>query len=192
MRWGAIVLAALVLAQSGNARGDDVATARARFQAGTTYYNAGQYDLAIHEYEASYRLSAAPGLLFNIAQAYRLKGDAARALDYYQRFVAARPDSPIASEARGYIDEMQRLLAESKPAPKPATATTTPPLASPSTITLTAPAPAPQRATPFYRKWWPWAIAGGVVVIGIGIGIGVANSPPNFHQTFPDVGPGAH
>ncbi len=50
------------------------ATAVAAYEAALKHYNLAEYELAIDEFKTAYRLTQAPELLYNIAQAYRLKG----------------------------------------------------------------------------------------------------------------------
>src|SRR5215831_2508898 len=75
---------ALVLAagSSSVARGSaDVAIeARQHFELGQKYFSAGDYEAAIGEFKRAYVISPAPGLLFNIAQAYRARKDNEQAL----------------------------------------------------------------------------------------------------------------
>jgi len=83
--------------------------AEALFHKGEEFFRQKRYDDAIAAYQEAYRLSALPALLLNIAQAYRLKGDARKAIANYQQFVAAAPDHEFAAEARVLI---ARLTAE--------------------------------------------------------------------------------
>ena len=81
--------------------------AKALFKQGRAYYDAGAYALAIKEYRKAYRLTPRPLLLFNIGQAYRLKGDKAQAIVTYQRFLAVVSEGTIAEEARNHIAALQ-------------------------------------------------------------------------------------
>lgn len=96
----AIVLVAL---HHGSARAD---SAEELFDAGQRAYDGGDYALAIGRWEESFRLSKEPGLLFNIAQAYRRAGNCTRALSSYQQFVASDPSS----DRRQLADELVREL----------------------------------------------------------------------------------
>lgn len=98
-----IVVLAVLLGGVRIAAADPAADARAHFQAGETHYRAARYQEAITEYEAAYAAEPLPALLFNIAQAYRLDGKAAQAIDYYQRFLDASPDGRAAEAARAHI-----------------------------------------------------------------------------------------
>lgn len=87
-------------ARAGDAPGDTKLQARAHFSAGTTFYEAGSYDKAIAEYDEAYRLLPLPDFLFNIGQAYRLKGDDRRAISYYQRYLDAKPSGALRRRAQ--------------------------------------------------------------------------------------------
>jgi iron complex outermembrane receptor protein len=145
--------------------------ARAHFRAGTAFYDAGVYDKAIAEYENAYRLVSLPDMLFNIGQAYRLKGDARKALTYYQSYIAAKSTGPVSDQARAHIRELtgkvlpppdaqppttppEPLLApaghEPPAAETPAASTTMPqePEVAPSVSAPTSPAAGPTELTP--------------------------------------------
>jgi tetratricopeptide (TPR) repeat protein len=47
----------------------------------------GEHDQAVELFERSFLLSREPLLVYDIAQAYRLKGDCASALDHYRRYL---------------------------------------------------------------------------------------------------------
>jgi len=55
-----------------------------------------------------------PELLFNIAQAYRLKGDAKRALEMYKRFIEVIPDGQIADQARTNIAALTKQISDAE------------------------------------------------------------------------------
>src|SRR5262252_8044490 len=99
-----ILIAALFLAPPTEAQKKE---AKAHFEQGRSFYDAGAYDDALREYQAAYKLMPAPQFLFNIAQCYRLKGDKQNAIDYYQKFLDKAPDSPVADEARDYIAKLK-------------------------------------------------------------------------------------
>src|SRR5262249_40518497 len=75
---------------SGNDR-----EARRLFDEGQRHYNLGEYEQAIAQFKEDYRLSEAPLLLFNIAQAYRLlgPGNCDPALQFYARYLRADPQT---------------------------------------------------------------------------------------------------
>src|SRR5262252_1876052 len=67
--------------------------AREFYSRGQIHYSLGEYDQAVAAFRRAYELSAAPGLLFNIAQAHRLNGQCKEALAVYRHFTRLVPDS---------------------------------------------------------------------------------------------------
>jgi len=80
-----LAVAAALTCVPGPARADDEATEQARqhYLKGTKYFDLGQWDDAIAEYRDAYKLRSDPAFLFNLATAYRRKGDLQPALDLY-------------------------------------------------------------------------------------------------------------
>lgn len=162
---------------------EDKLKARPHFERGQAAYNAGRYDDAIAEYLRAYDFAPAPALLFNVAQALRLKGDKPRALDYYRKFLeAARSDDAksqrVREEAQGHADRLARELGQSGPASAP--------IAAPTAVTAAEPvATNPAAATtlpPAQDEGRPGAslrIAGiatgiaGLVTLGMGVKFGL-------------------
>ncbi|HEY2745541.1 MAG TPA: tetratricopeptide repeat protein [Polyangia bacterium] len=82
-------------APSASSSGDDIDIAKAHFNTGQTYYEHGRFADAAREFEEAYRLSPKAPLLYNVGKSYDGSNDFARALDAYQRFLAAAPpDNP--------------------------------------------------------------------------------------------------
>jgi tetratricopeptide (TPR) repeat protein len=75
--------------------------ARRHFDLGQRRFNLGDFDGAIDEFKRAYEISPVPDLLFNIAQAYRAKKDAAQALFFYQTYLR---EDPQGSE-RAYVEQ---------------------------------------------------------------------------------------
>jgi tetratricopeptide (TPR) repeat protein len=102
----AIVAAVLAVLHHGSAQAE---SAEELFDEGQHAYDANDYARAIDRWESSYQLSKEPGLLFNIAQAYRRAGNCTQALSSYRQFVTADPTS----DRRPLADELVRELAAS-------------------------------------------------------------------------------
>src|SRR5207237_8944824 len=75
-------------------------------------HDAGNHAEAIRAWQASYVMSPAPLLLFNIGQAYRLSGDCTHALEHYDRYLRAQPKP----ENHAELDD---AVAQCKPKPTP-------------------------------------------------------------------------
>jgi len=76
------------------------------------YFDAGQYDDAIMEFQASYRLDKKPVTLFKIASAYYKNTDYTAAVEYYQKYLDATPDGPLAQEAIDFSADAKQQLAD--------------------------------------------------------------------------------
>lgn len=87
------------------------------YQEGQGAYDERRYDAALALWQRSYELSQLPGLLFNLAQAYRLRGDdgdCARAVESYRKFLQLDPGSPRRAIAESWIRALEKCA---KPAP---------------------------------------------------------------------------
>ena len=143
----ASLLATLVLVLASPARGDESVTEQAKqhYETGSKQYDLGHWDDAIQEYEKAYELRPDPNFLYNLAQAYRRKGDAKRALDLYRNYLVKTPKSPLRAEVEERIKSLQKQIDEAssaKPALPGLEPTATPPGPPASPAVGAAPAPA--------------------------------------------------
>jgi tetratricopeptide (TPR) repeat protein len=100
------------------ARKDDAETlkkARDLTRAGLERFESGDYDSAIAHFRAAYALLPAAKLLYNMAQAERLKGDMKSACENYRAFLALEPEGRLSALAREHCE--QCLEAQPPPAP---------------------------------------------------------------------------
>lgn len=97
-------------AAAADAGQDLTPTARELSDQALRQYQQGEFDAAIESFMGAFALSNNPGLLFNVAQAYRLKGDCERARDYYQRYLGAVPETPIKPSLERRVAEMEACL----------------------------------------------------------------------------------
>jgi hypothetical protein len=175
-----------------------VEEARRLYAEGLQRYKDGAYDEAIEKLNASYLRVPAPGLLYDLAQAQRLKGDCQRALALYRQYLASPGTDAVRTFAAERAAEMEACLATRAVAPSsPATAPVSPAIApalpatttaSPATASL-APPPvrrAPEPAVPIVvagaasegsggtraarrrRSTWAWGIATAVLTATTG------------------------
>lgn len=80
------------------------------YETGQQAYDERRYDAALLAWNRSYELSRLPGLLFNIAQAYRLRGlpgDCAKASAGYREFIQLDPQSTQRATAEGFLRELE-------------------------------------------------------------------------------------
>lgn len=99
-----LVALALVVSQARAIAGP---SAEELYSQGQAAYDAANYVTAIVKWTQSYELSSAPELLFDVAQAYRLHGDCAHALDTYKRFIQIDPTSAQRVLAADFVRELQ-------------------------------------------------------------------------------------
>src|SRR5262245_13292871 len=129
---GVLLLASSALAQptppAGETAGEDKkAEAKRLYEEGLKHYNLGEYDSAIAKFKSAYAISSAVGLLFNIAQSYRLKKDWEQASTFYLTYLRLKPDAPNRSDVEQRIAEMQKMIEEAKAMEKKPPAGTVPP-----------------------------------------------------------------
>jgi tetratricopeptide (TPR) repeat protein len=88
--------------------------ARRAYDDGTKFYNLGDFDRAISNYRKAFEIKPEPVFLYNIAQAYRLKGDLRQAVFFYKSYLRASPNADNRAEVEGRIKEMDALLDKHK------------------------------------------------------------------------------
>ncbi|HVU51969.1 MAG TPA: tetratricopeptide repeat protein, partial [Polyangia bacterium] len=89
-----LALAVALAVLPSMARADDTQRAKEFFQQGTTYFNLGDFDKAIEAFQEAYKAKPDPLFLYNIGQAYRLKGDAGKAIFFYKGYLRNAPKAP--------------------------------------------------------------------------------------------------
>jgi len=94
------------------------AEARLLYAEGKTQYASGRYVEAIVLFERAYTLSGAPALLFNLAQAHRLAGDAhcTEALTLYHSYLDALPRAENRREVLERIAQLEQCVARTNEA----------------------------------------------------------------------------
>ena len=84
--------------------------ARKLAEHGREMHQRGQYDRAITAFKEAYVIAPSPGLLFNIAQAYRLQGNCEDAVLMYKRFLQTGPDPGARSVAEQHLGTVERCV----------------------------------------------------------------------------------
>jgi tetratricopeptide (TPR) repeat protein len=152
MRAALLVLAILVVSATPArpALAADAATEEARrhFLRGQQLFEVARWDEAAAEFEQAYAARNDPTFIYNMAQAYRRKGDAKRALELYKNYLIKAPKSPQRAEVEERIAALQKQVEDAEraartTAPAPVAA---PPPAPAAVPELPAPAPLPAQA----------------------------------------------
>jgi tetratricopeptide (TPR) repeat protein len=167
MRAALLVLVALflgfgLLSTSALAADSSTEEARKHFQKGQQLFDVGRWDEAAEAFERAYSARNDPTFIYNMAQAYRRKGDAKRALELYKNYLIKAPKAAQRAEVEERIAALQKQVEESDrsgkslaptptPAPVPAPVVDPAPLPVPAPATVYDPAPAPApAAAPMY------------------------------------------
>jgi tetratricopeptide (TPR) repeat protein len=154
-----LVCAIVVALAAGHAAADEPAArlgpARQLSDEGLAHFQERRYDEAIVAFQASYAIAPLPQLTFNLAQAFRLKGDCPRAAEHYRRYLREAPDAANRALVEQHLRALDRECGTppvSKPvvaAPAavpvaPAAKPPNPPTALPSVPTPLAPSHRPR------------------------------------------------
>lgn len=174
---------------------------RAQYTLARELSRSGNLEEALAAYETAYQRRPVPILLYNIGRLHHRMRHYADAVRYYSRYLEtqAQEEAEQRARARQYLEDATKELQQG-PAPSRAPSPE-PPLVAPEqqpaapaqpAVRKTAEPPAspvaPEPAaalekgrTPLYKRWWLWAIVGGVVVagaLGVGLGVGLGGSQP--------------
>jgi tetratricopeptide (TPR) repeat protein len=199
-----LVMAATAVAAEPAIPGDR-AKARELYRRATQHYNLAEYQQALEAFKEGYRNFEDPIFLFNIGQCERQLDHKVEAVRFYRAYLRNKPDAPNRNEVNALITRLDSAIAEDQAArrmPPPSPAPGEGPLFTPPATGTTAPAPAtsaPAVATsagtndradkPLYKKWWLWAIVGGVAAgAAVGLGVGLGTSKPSTPSTTTDLG----
>ena len=77
------------------------------YEQGNTHYDLAEYDQAIDSFKEAYKLSKKPAFIYNIAQAYRQKGDCENALKSYKNYLRLAPKGEFSNAARQDLADLQ-------------------------------------------------------------------------------------
>jgi outer membrane protein OmpA-like peptidoglycan-associated protein len=84
------------------------AAAQDLFAKGEQAYQAGDFDLAVQYFLGAYAHMPSPALLYNVAQAYRMKGDRKQAIYYYEQYLTDAPKGPVAAQVRRQLAGLRK------------------------------------------------------------------------------------
>lgn len=202
-RWAACIAVTVALATAPAVEvwaqpESDRQQAQEHWRKARIHYDLAEWDRAIEELKAGYKLMQEPDFLFNIAQAYRLKGDCDQALVFYDTYRRAttpadrrRDLDALMTETRACIDKggaapadrsaerpeltTKAPVTEAPPPSEPPPVTRPTPAPVPAPLPVTTPGPATPRDDdrPRSRRWI--AIASG------GAGVAMAVTGAVFH-----------
>lgn len=107
---GSVPIAA---AQGGAGAGAQPAeSAREAFRRGEAAYSAGNYEVAIREWNSAYQSDPRPRIQFNLSQAYERMGQLENAIQALETFLnSGDPDDPTYSDANARLAALRQRLA---------------------------------------------------------------------------------
>jgi len=89
---------------------DERARAAAHFKQGQAFFQNGDFDRAIAEYQAAYELSKEPLLIFNIALCHDRSKRPEPALAAFRRYLELSPEGDVADEAREDVARLAPIV----------------------------------------------------------------------------------
>jgi tetratricopeptide (TPR) repeat protein len=210
-----LLCAVLLLAGAAHAASASETAARAAALEAKKAFDLGDFAKAIEQYEAAYKLKAAPGLLFNLGQSHRRAGHFDRATFYFRRYLETNPPAAQAKATEDVLAEVEAQLAgkqadqteqQRKEAErlaledqrKHAAAEQQRELelekarlevvnATERKLALEAALKQQPPPLPVYQRWWFWT-AIGVGVAGAAVtATAIATAPQPIQTTFPDI-----
>ena len=176
MKTGALTLAAVLTAASvGPALADNALRperipnkARTLAEKGRAAHDAGDYNAAVAAFKEAYVLAPSPGLLFNIAQAYRLGGNCDEAAWMYRRLLDTNPIGSHRSLAENHLASVERCGSGGlRVTATPATPDEVKLPEAPTTLTTDLPADGRSRT---YKRFGIYtAVGGGALLAGAAV-----------------------
>lgn len=121
-----VSLSTVTITSTSSAQADPATEARRHFDAGNAAYSLGKFVHAAEEYKAAFKEKQDPAFLYNIAQAYRLAGDAKNAVFFYRSYLRNLPKARNRREVEDRITKLERQPSPPR-AEQPAPGPTTPP-----------------------------------------------------------------
>lgn len=94
--------------------------AKAASDRGRSAHERGQYDRAVDAYQQAYVLAPSPGILFNLAQAYRLKGDCDNAVLMYRGYLGTHPVLQLRQVAEAHLATVEQCASSAVMGERPA------------------------------------------------------------------------
>ncbi len=151
------------------------AEARALFEAGSVAFEAGDFERALEHFSRAYELSQRPRLLYNVGLAAdRLRHDQ-QALDAFERYLDAEPNSPHRDTVEPRIHALREAIAAHEREEQQAAA---------ARLALEQRVDEAEHQSVFSR-WWFWTIVGVVAVAAAATVIVVLSIDPGVQDPIP-------
>ena len=151
-----------------------IEAAQQHYLTGSRFFETGQYDAALVEFEAAFRLSGESDFLHNISWTHEKAGRIKEAIEYAVRYQSAVQDAEEQERARRRVEFLKQRYASGATEPTTAPSSPITPAPQPPSVPQNAPSPAPEPPKPgSQHKVPPLSIGllagGGALALG-GIG----------------------
>ena len=110
----------------------DADRARLHFQTGASYYDAGDYEDALREFQRAHALSQKSELYYNFSLCYQQMGDLEKAIDYLSRYLQEVQEVPNRASLERRLENLRERHANAGREPDPETDPETGPEADPT------------------------------------------------------------
>ncbi len=88
----------------------DLAEAKTHFRRAEAHKDLGEYEKAAAEYLEAYGFFPNAEFYFNAGEMYRLGGDKERAVEYFEKYLAAEPEGRVSKEAKSSIERLTKEI----------------------------------------------------------------------------------
>ena len=148
--FGGSILSCLlaVVPMGAAAQGGDDELARVHFEAGSSYYDRGEYERAISEFERSYELSQRPTLFYNLSLAHQQLGQSREAADYLGRYLSEVENVPNRANLERRLQNLRNRISSETTSPQPNTSDASTVPATPPPDVAPPPPPPEVNTTP--------------------------------------------
>lgn len=89
--------------------------AAAAYREGSAAFKAGRFAKALESFEKAYKLDPSPILLYNLARAYEEMGNAEKAIENFELYLARVPDAPDRAEVETRIRVTRKMMERGAP-----------------------------------------------------------------------------
>ncbi len=158
--------------------------ARAAYDAGAVAFDEGRYSVALESFQRSHELSGRPALLYNIGLCFdRLRRDR-EALEAFEAYREAEPDTPHRRLVDARIAALRTALAQEERAREEQEAAAAARAAQDGALAASD-EEEPDGGGSLLGEWWFWTVVGVVVLGGAAAAIGLAASGDRVQEPLP-------
>lgn len=108
---GSLGFCLFLLTPSALAQSADDSAAQAHFTVAASYYDQGEYDSALREFQNAYALSHRAQLFYNFSLCYQQLGDLPHAIEYLERYLAEVTEVPNRTTLELRLENLRRRVA---------------------------------------------------------------------------------